>query len=66
MNIEGLNVEGLKMAYYKNINRINNAEKWFREHDPVDDDSKEYRALLELVKETYQLHYKLFLLGVVE
>ena len=40
----------LKQVYDKNIERINNADKWFKSHDPVDDDSKEYRLLLELIR----------------
>ncbi|MDY4822389.1 MAG: hypothetical protein SO148_01095 [Candidatus Onthovivens sp.] len=53
----------LKQVYDKNIERINNADKWFKSHDPVDDDSKEYRLLLELIRETNKLFYELFVLG---
>lgn len=55
--------EKLKQIYEKNIERINNADKWFKSHDPVDDDSKEYRLLLELIRETNKLFYELFVLG---
>lgn len=58
-----MNKEELKKLYDKDIERINNADKWFKSHDPVDDDSKEYRLLLELIKEAYRLHYELFVLG---
>lgn len=57
-----MNKDRLKQVYYKNVERINNADKWFKSHDPVDDDSKEYRALLELVRETNKLFYELFVL----
>ena len=57
-----LNIEELKKEYDKTVERINNAEKWFIENGPVDDDSKEHRVLLALIEKANQLYYELFVL----
>lgn len=58
-----MNKEELLKMYERNVERINNADKWFKSHDPVDDESKEYKLLLELIRKANEMHYKLFVVG---
>lgn len=54
-----MNKEKLKKVYNENIEKINNADEWLKKNRS----SEESKILLDLVKDIYKFHYKMFLEG---